>query len=96
MIEKYEITKDCFGIFETDLKGEEFLKFFDAWAGASMLSMEGGRKDTQLAMHHYEIMVTPGALRDLCRNITRPFTNVCKSIWSATNTSAKSIFSPFT
>ena len=61
MIETYEITKDCFGVFETKLHGQEFIDFFDKWAGASMISHEGGRKDSQLALHHYDMMVTPGA-----------------------------------
>lgn len=61
MIETFEITQDAFGIFETQLRGDEFISFFDRWAAASMLSHEGLRKDSQLALHHYDMLLTPGA-----------------------------------
>lgn len=61
MIDSYEITKDCIGIFETKLRTDEMMSFFDRWAGVSMVSNEGYRKDTQLALQHYDLMITPGA-----------------------------------
>lgn len=61
MIERCEITTDCFGIFETRMPCGEFIDFLDKWAGASMISNDGHRKDTQVALHHYDMLLAPGA-----------------------------------